>query len=78
MALVKRPTGGTGCLQIGGLLIAVTGYQRMPHQFRSVSPPLKHWINPKQGNVPVGYMGMKTGHLFKQEQHFAKLRLSAV
>ena len=46
----------------------------MPHQLRSVSLSLKHRINPNQRNVPVGFLGMKTGHLFKQEQHFAKLR----
>ena len=38
-------------------------------------PSLKDRINSDQRNVPVGFMGMKTGHLFKQEQHFAKLRL---
>src|SRR5215475_7571707 len=78
MALIEPPVGRAGCFEIGGSLIAITGNQPLPHQLRSVSPPLKHRINPDQRNVPVGFMGMKTGHLFKQEQHFAKLRLGHV
>src|SRR5262245_16512180 len=78
MALIERPVGGAGCFEIGGLLIAITGNQPLSHQLRSVSPPLKNRIDPDQRNVPVGLKGMKTGHLFKQEQHFAKLRLGHV
>jgi hypothetical protein len=49
------------------LLIAITGSQPLPHQLRSISPPLKYRVDPDQRNVPMGFMGMKTGHLFKQE-----------
>src|SRR5262245_11334889 len=78
MALVESPVGGAGCFEIGGFLFAITGNQPSPHQLRSVSPPLKHRIDPEQRNVPVGFMRMKTGHLLKQEQHFTKLRLGHV
>jgi hypothetical protein len=73
MALVEPPVGEAGRFEIGGLLIAIADGQRVPHQLRSIPPSMKGRVNADQGNVPVGFMGMKTRHLFEQEQHFAKL-----